>query len=99
MASFAAPPGAAPPALGESLTFSFLWRFTRGAAGLSGLSLVVGVALIRTLKKLNIHQALVKWPNDILVGVDGQYRKLAGILIELQGDTDGQSAASNARNG
>ena len=26
-------------------------------------------------------------------GVDGQYRKLAGILIELQGDTDGQSAA------
>ena len=80
-------------ALGESLTFSFLWRFTRGAAGLSGLSLVVGVALIRTLKKLNIHQALVKWPNDILVGVDGQYRKLAGILIELQGDTDGQSAA------
>ena len=35
-------------ALGENLTFSFLWRFTKGAAALSGLSLVVGVALIRS---------------------------------------------------
>jgi|TARA_B100001142_G_scaffold295417_1_gene316384 BirA family biotin operon repressor/biotin-[acetyl-CoA-carboxylase] ligase len=80
-------------ALGESLTFSFLWRFTQGAAGLSGLSLAVGVALIRALKKINITNALLKWPNDILIFNDGIYKKLAGILIELQGDTDGQSAA------
>jgi|TARA_B110000971_G_scaffold16277_1_gene15036 BirA family biotin operon repressor/biotin-[acetyl-CoA-carboxylase] ligase len=80
-------------ALGENLTFSFLWRFTKGAAALSGLSLVVGVALIRSLKKLNVHQALLKWPNDILIQDDGVYKKLAGILIELQGDMDGQSAA------
>ena len=80
-------------ALGENLTFSFLWRFTKGAAALSGLSLAVGIALIRSLKKLDIHQALLKWPNDILVEDDGIYKKLAGILIELQGDMDGQSAA------
>lgn len=80
-------------ALGENLTFSFLWRFTKGAAALSGLSLVVGIALIRSLKKLNIHQALLKWPNDILIQDDDIYKKLAGILIELQGDMDGQSAA------
>ena len=80
-------------ALGESLTFSFLWRFTQGAAGLSGLSLAVGVALIRALKKFNITTALLKWPNDILIFDEGIYKKLAGILIELQGDTDGQSAA------
>jgi BirA family biotin operon repressor/biotin-[acetyl-CoA-carboxylase] ligase len=80
-------------ALGENLTFSFLWRFTKGAAALSGLSLVVGIALIRSLKKLNVHQALLKWPNDILIQDDGIYKKLAGILIELQGDMDGQSAA------
>ena len=80
-------------ALGESLTFSFLWRFTQGAAGLSGLSLAVGVALIRALKKINISTALLKWPNDILIFEEGVYKKLAGILIELQGDTDGQSAA------
>ncbi|XOJ84988.1 biotin--[acetyl-CoA-carboxylase] ligase [Methylophilaceae bacterium Uisw_099_01] len=80
-------------ALGESLTFSFLWRFTHGAAGLSGLSLAVGVALIRALKKINISTALLKWPNDILIFDEGVHKKLAGILIELQGDTDGQSAA------
>ena len=80
-------------ALGENLTFSFLWRFTKGAAALSGLSLAVGIALIRSLKKLDIHQALLKWPNDILVEDDDIYKKLAGILIELQGDMDGQSAA------
>ena len=79
--------------LGENLTFSFLWRFTKGAAGLSGLSLAVGVSLIRSLKKINMHQALLKWPNDILVKDNREYKKLAGILIELQGDMDGQSAA------
>ncbi len=79
--------------LGENLTFSFLWRFTKGAAALSGLSLAVGVSLIRSLKKININEALLKWPNDILVKDDEGYKKLAGILIELQGDMNGQSAA------
>jgi len=79
--------------LGENLTFSFLWRFTKGAAALSGLSLAVGTSLIRSLKKINVNQALLKWPNDILVNDDGGYKKLAGILIELQGDMDGQSTA------
>jgi|TARA_B110000037_G_scaffold212606_1_gene265555 BirA family biotin operon repressor/biotin-[acetyl-CoA-carboxylase] ligase len=79
--------------LGENLTFSFLWRFSKGAAALSGLSLAVGTSLIRSLKKINVNQALLKWPNDILVEDDGEYKKLAGILIELQGDMDGQSTA------
>ncbi|MCB5188168.1 biotin--[acetyl-CoA-carboxylase] ligase [Methylobacillus caricis] len=76
-------------ALGASLTFSVLWRFQAGAAALSGLSLVVGIALVRTLHALGIDSVQLKWPNDILVGPS----KLAGILIELQGDMDGPSAA------
>jgi BirA family transcriptional regulator, biotin operon repressor / biotin---[acetyl-CoA-carboxylase] ligase len=76
-------------ALGSSLTFSLLWRFQCGAAALSGLSLAVGVALIRALSALGVNQAQLKWPNDVLV--DG--KKLAGILIELQGDLEGPSAA------
>ena len=79
--------------LGENLTFSFLWRFNQGAAMLSGLSLVVGIALIRTFKQLGINQALLKWPNDVLIFHEKAYKKLAGILIELQGDMDGQSLA------
>lgn len=75
--------------VGNSLTFSLLWRFQSGAAALSGLSLAVGVALIRTLHGLGIASAQLKWPNDVLIG----HQKLAGILIELQGDMDGPSAA------
>lgn len=75
--------------LGASLTFSLLWRFQRGASALSGLSLVVGVALIRALHSLGIDKAKLKWPNDVLV----KNEKLAGILIELQGDMEGASTA------
>ncbi|MSQ81246.1 MAG: biotin--[acetyl-CoA-carboxylase] ligase [Candidatus Methylopumilus sp.] len=80
-------------ALGESLTFSLLWRFNGGAATLSGLSLAVGVALIRSFHRFGVISAQLKWPNDVLVKDEVQYKKLAGILIELQGDMEGQSSA------
>jgi len=75
--------------LGASLTFSLLWRFDCGASALSGLSLAVGVALMRALAELGVTNAQLKWPNDVLV----EGKKLAGILIDLQGDMDGPSAA------
>jgi len=75
--------------LGNSLTFSVLWRFGCGAGALSGLSLAVGVALMRALQEVGVTGAGLKWPNDILHA----QRKLAGILIELQGDMEGPSAA------
>jgi BirA family transcriptional regulator, biotin operon repressor / biotin---[acetyl-CoA-carboxylase] ligase len=75
--------------LGASLTFSLLWRFQCGASALSGLSLCVGVALVRALQAHGVNDAQLKWPNDVLI--DG--KKLAGILIELQGDLEGPSAA------
>ena len=76
-------------ALGSSLTFSLLWRFNCSAAALSGLSLAVGVALIRALTSLGVTNAQLKWPNDVLI----DNKKLAGILIDLHGDMDGPSAA------
>jgi BirA family biotin operon repressor/biotin-[acetyl-CoA-carboxylase] ligase len=79
--------------LGASLTFSLLWRFQSGASALSGLSLAVGVALIRALHGLGVAGVELKWPNDVLVNYQNQYQKLAGILIELQGDMEGPSAA------
>jgi len=72
-----------------SLTFSFLWRSDLGAAALGGLSLSVGLAVARTLHQLGVAGAMVKWPNDIVVGGD----KLGGILIESRGDMLGPSAA------
>ena len=84
--------------LGASLTFSLLWRFQCGAAALSGLSLAVGVALIRALNSLSVNNVQLKWPNDVLILEDytsgkNTPKKLAGILIELQGDLEGPSAA------
>lgn len=75
--------------LGRGLMFSLLWRSSRPAAELSGLSLAVGVLLVETLHGLGVSGARVKWPNDILV--DGA--KLAGVLIELSGDVLGPSSA------
>ena len=76
-------------ALGGSLTFSLLWRFNLGAAQLSGLSLAIGVALVRALRELGGENIQLKWPNDLIHG----YRKLGGVLIELQGDALGPSTA------
>lgn len=75
--------------LGGSLTFSIRWRFNQGMAALAGLSLAVGVALVRTLRQFGMEEVQLKWPNDVL----WQYRKLAGILIEVQGDVTGPSVA------
>ena len=75
--------------LGGGLTFSLLWRFDCGASELSGLSLAVGVALARALQELGITGVVLKWPNDLL----HQRKKLAGILIELQGDMEGPTTA------
>ena len=73
--------------LGNTLTFSLLWRFETGLAALSGLSLAVGLAMLRALGKLGIHDIGLKWPND----VQTSQGKLAGILIEAQGDMLGPS--------
>lgn len=74
--------------LGDALTFSLLWRFESGLAALSGLSLAVCIAVMRALHELGVAGAGLKWPNDILVN-DG---KLAGVLLEAQGDMLGPSA-------
>lgn len=74
---------------GGSLTFSLLWRFEQGAGFLSGLSLVVGIALARVLRKHGADGVMLKWPNDLL----WRHLKLAGILIELAGDVMGPTAA------
>jgi BirA family biotin operon repressor/biotin-[acetyl-CoA-carboxylase] ligase len=74
--------------IGRALAFSALWRYANGASALSGLSLAVGVAVIRALRGLGANDAQLKWPNDVL----WRGRKLAGILVELAGDALGPSA-------
>jgi BirA family biotin operon repressor/biotin-[acetyl-CoA-carboxylase] ligase len=71
--------------LAAHLSMSVARRFQRGFAALSGLSLVVGVAVAEALHALGYPQVRLKWPNDLWV--DG--RKLGGILIQLRGEAAG----------
>ena len=73
----------------DSLTFSLLWRFSGAASQLSGLSLAVGVGLLRALEKLGARDIFLKWPNDVLLRQGNSYAKIAGILIELASDRRG----------
>ena len=79
--------------VGESLVMSILWKFDKGASGLSGLSLSVGVAIQRLMKKIGINNSFLKWPNDLLILEGDSYFKLAGVLIELQGDLESRCSA------
>jgi BirA family biotin operon repressor/biotin-[acetyl-CoA-carboxylase] ligase len=74
---------------GKNIYMSILWRIDNDLSCLSGLSLAVGVAVVRTLKTLGINDIGLKWPNDIV----WQGKKLAGILIEVSGEASGQCSA------
>lgn len=74
---------------GSNIYLSILWYFQNGPAAISGLSLVVGVAVIRALNECGIDDVGLKWPNDIY----WQGKKLAGILIEVSGETSGPCSA------
>jgi len=81
-----------PPGL--NLYLSCLKRFDSGFAALAGLSLAIGVIVLRTLESLDVAGAGLKWPNDVLAAVPGQAAgKLAGILVELSGEYQGPCAA------
>lgn len=70
---------------GENIYLSMGVRLKGGFSALEGLSLVVGIAVCRALESLGLDGVALKWPNDVLF----DSRKLAGILIELQGELEG----------
>jgi BirA family biotin operon repressor/biotin-[acetyl-CoA-carboxylase] ligase len=69
----------------RNIYLSLTWQYSQGAAALEGMSLAVGVAVVRALEKLGLVGASLKWPNDVLY----QRRKLGGVLLEMVGDASG----------
>lgn len=69
----------------KNIYCSIGWGFESGVAALEGLSLAIGLAVVRTLRRHGVSGLELKWPNDVLYGD----QKLAGILIEMTGDPAG----------
>ncbi len=70
---------------GSGLNLSTQWHFEQPVDSLTCLSLAVGSAVIRVLKRMGFDGVGLKWPNDIYY----QNRKLGGLLIEIRGETAG----------
>lgn len=70
---------------GTNLYLSLAAQTTEAALGAGGLSLAVAVAVAEALRDCGLKDAGLKWPNDIYY----QGRKLAGILLDLSGESGG----------
>ena len=71
---------------GSTISMSANWRISEGTASLEGLSLAVGLAVLKALEANGARNLELKWPNDVL----WRGRKLSGILLEVHGDPTGE---------
>lgn len=67
--------------VGSGITLSVYWQFDNGHQSLTGLSLVIGVAIARALASWGISDIGLKWPNDVYL----QGGKAGGVLVEIDG--------------
>ena len=66
---------------GSNIYMTLGWHFTLPASRLGIFSLAQGWAVVRALNRIGIHDAWLKWPNDVMIGE----KKIAGILVETSG--------------
>ncbi|MGX9461115.1 bifunctional biotin--[acetyl-CoA-carboxylase] ligase/biotin operon repressor BirA [Shewanella sp. A14] len=64
---------------GHHIYASMFWRLHCDINKASGMSLVVGCSIVKTLADLGVEGLGLKWPNDIYL----DHKKLAGILVEI----------------
>jgi BirA family biotin operon repressor/biotin-[acetyl-CoA-carboxylase] ligase len=72
---------------GANIYLSLLWRYPFGPSELAGISLAAGTAVATALWAAGVEDVALKWPNDVLWG----RRKLAGLLLEVAGESGGPS--------
>ena len=64
---------------GEGLWFSILSRSGLSPLQISNMTLITGLSVCRAIRCQTGCEAMIKWPNDIVIGS----RKVCGILTEL----------------
>jgi BirA family biotin operon repressor/biotin-[acetyl-CoA-carboxylase] ligase len=75
---------------GQNIYLSYNYEFSKAITELSGLSLVVGIAILNAIKEIGINAAIkLKWPNDGIF----QGKKIMGNLIDLQSEAYGETKA------
>lgn len=68
---------------------SLLWHFHLPRTQLAGLNIVIGISIVDAIRSItNAPDLMLKWPNDVY----SQDKKLAGILIEIAGESNGISS-------
>jgi BirA family transcriptional regulator, biotin operon repressor / biotin---[acetyl-CoA-carboxylase] ligase len=72
--------------------FSLAWPCGRGIEHYQGVSLAVGLAVLRVVEEhyASVRGLEIKWPNDLL----HEGRKVAGMLCEWEGGASALSASS-----
>ncbi|MEI5639912.1 MULTISPECIES: bifunctional biotin--[acetyl-CoA-carboxylase] ligase/biotin operon repressor BirA [unclassified Pseudoalteromonas] len=70
---------------GANLYYSYYWQFDAGMQAAMGVSVAVGLAVYDALQQLYGIEVALKWPNDVYL----KQQKLAGILVELDGQVEG----------
>ena len=70
---------------GKNIALSLLGHLPNQPDKLTGLSLVMGLAVVQALEEYGLNDIKLKWPNDIVY----QDKKLAGILIETRSAKSG----------
>lgn len=76
--------------MAANIYLSLRRRFNKGLPALSGLSLVVGVMIAKSLRSQGFSDIGLKWPNDIYAPGN---KKCGGILIEVSGEANAEISA------
>ena len=75
---------------GKNIYFSCRYSFEKDISEMAGLSLVVGLAVLKTIRGFGLDQHFaLQWPNHIV----WNQKKLAGSLIEVNAEANGNCDA------
>ena len=66
---------------GRAVFTTLILRPPVAGCRLSTLPLIAGVAVAQAIERVTGRAVLLKWPNDVWLGVDAGFAKVAGVLV------------------